>query len=109
MSACCPTCGQAMPQRAEIAVDLDMNTVVCNGNAARLTRKEAELAKCLADAHGRVVTRGAILDALYGLEGEEPVWQTLDQFVLKIRRKLGPLGITIENHWARGWSMKVKP
>jgi DNA-binding response OmpR family regulator len=106
MTTCCPTCGQVMPQRPELVVDLDTNTASRDGMVVRLSRTEAELARCLVDAKRRTLSREQLLSKLYGYS-EEPTYPTIDQFILKIRRKLKPLGVAIVNHWGRGWSLTV--
>lgn len=52
-------------------------------------------------------TKDHLMHALYSLrhDGEEPEMKILDVLVCKLRKKLSPLGITIETIWGQGYLM----
>lgn len=70
----------------------------------RLTTSEATILNVL--ALRSVATKPALLFALYGDDpdgGAED--KTLDVLIWKLRQKLGPLGIAIENVWGQGYRL----
>jgi len=71
-----------------IAIDPATFSVRCRGIEVRLTRKEFALLSELARNHGRVMTREALLDRVWGLNyyGDS---RTLDVHIRRLRQKLG--------------------
>ncbi|MBI3300227.1 MAG: response regulator transcription factor [Elusimicrobia bacterium] len=72
-----------------IAIDLDARTVTVAGKPVKLTRLEFDLAAHLVRHRGRVLTRGALLGAVWGTNGSSS--RTVDKHVEALRRKLPPL------------------
>lgn len=71
-----------------LEIDLADRTVLLDGEAIALTRREFDLLAYLADHAGRVVTRRELLDHIWaGTEMDND--QTIDVHVLWLRRKLG--------------------
>lgn len=105
MSDCCPHCGQPLSQD-DIRVDLEAGIVGRNGQIARFTTHEAKVFAALFQAKGRLVTRDAMMEEVYGLEGRDwPDWRTIDVRVFAIRKKIKPLGLTVKTHWGRGYAL----
>ena len=72
--------------------------------AWRLTPQQTKLFGMLAAAAGVIVSRAAILNALYA-GGEQPESSKLvDVLLSQLRRKLPP-AIAIETVWGRGWRL----
>src|SRR5262245_26132014 len=69
-------------------VDPATFAVRCEGREVRLTRKEFSLLEELARNEGRVMTRSALLDRVWGL-GYYGDSRTLDVHVRRLRQKLG--------------------
>jgi DNA-binding response OmpR family regulator len=71
-----------------LMIDPSAFNVVCLGRDIRLTRKEFALLEELARNHGRVMTREALLDRVWGLAyyGDS---RTLDVHIRRLRQKLG--------------------
>lgn len=71
-----------------LAVDLGARTVTVEGREVVLTRKEFDLLVDLIRQNGRVVTRGRLLDRVWGYDypGET---RTVDVHVRRLRQKLG--------------------
>lgn len=71
-----------------IAIDPSTFSVRCRGSEVKLTRKEFALLSELARNHGRVMTREALLDRVWGLNyyGDS---RTLDVHIRRLRQKLG--------------------
>ena len=70
----------------------------------RLRRQEVTLLGALIASGDAVLTRGAMMSALYGSDD----WATpkiLDVIMCKMRTKLKPHGITVETVWGRGYRL----
>jgi len=71
-----------------------------------LTVRELGLLKTFAANPGKVITRDALLDAVWGVD-YFAASRTLDQHILQIRRKLGTYGTHIETIRGAGYRLKV--
>ncbi|MEN9784774.1 MAG: hypothetical protein RLZZ299_38 [Pseudomonadota bacterium] len=71
----------------DVTIDLDAGTAVRAGRPVDLTSREVQLLAFLAAREGRVVTRQAILDGVWGSDyfGTE---RTVDNFITRLRQKL---------------------
>ncbi|TBR20945.1 response regulator transcription factor [bacterium] len=72
-----------------LRLDVDARTVLLAGKPVKLTRLEFDLAAYLVRQRGRVLTRGALLGAVWGVSGSGT--RTVDKHVESLRRKLPPL------------------
>lgn len=82
--------------------------VTVAGQSVDLTRTEFELLHLLVRNPGRVFNRGYLLDTLWNetyIEGDRSV----DNAVLRLRKKLGPLGDNVETVWGVGYRWKRTP
>jgi DNA-binding response OmpR family regulator len=73
-----------------------------------LTRTEFGLLQLLIRNRGRAFSRTYLRDAVWGelpVEGDRSV----DNAVLRLRRKLGPLGEAIETVWGVGYRLRARP
>lgn len=73
-----------------------------------LTVNEGRILDCLLRSKGRVVTREAIMNAVYfDRPHEEPDIKIIDIFICKARKKLqeATAPFWIETHWGRGYSL----
>jgi DNA-binding response OmpR family regulator len=82
------------PQRglttyADLTIDLDRYEVRRGVETLALTPSEFRLLTALIQAGGRVLTREALLDALYGTAGGEALDRTIDVHIGRLRDKLG--------------------
>lgn len=89
-------------------IDAKRYTVLPPGGAApqSLTLRELGLLKTFAAHPGEVLTRDALLDAVWG-ENYFASSRTLDQHIVQIRRKLGPAGALVET--VRGAGYRLRP
>lgn len=71
-----------------------------------LSAKEAMCMSLLCRAAPRVLTRSALLEALYVVE-EQPAEKTIDVFICHLRAKLAPIGIDVETEWGRGYRIST--
>lgn len=74
-----------------------------------LTPVERSLLQMLFRHEGRTVSRGAIMDGLYGHSPSAPQDRVLDVFICKIRAKLVGRGVTIETTYGVGWMLTRAP
>jgi DNA-binding response OmpR family regulator len=79
-------------------VDLAGRTIAHDGQTVDLTQKEYELAVFLFRNVGRMLSRGHILESVWG-HGPELTTRTVDTHVSRVRTKLG---ITPESGWRLG-------
>jgi DNA-binding response OmpR family regulator len=76
-----------------------------DGNPLDLTRTEFELLRLLLRNPGRAFSRSYLLDTVWGEEyvaGDRSV----DNAILRLRRKLGDLGEAIETVWGVGYRLR---
>jgi DNA-binding response OmpR family regulator len=74
---------------SDLLIDLDRFEVKRGGDAVPLTPAEFRLLVALVEARGRVLTRQALLDALYGPAQGEALERTVDVHIGRLRDKLG--------------------
>lgn len=88
-----------------IVLEEERHTVSVGGAPVELTFKEFELLKLLLENGGRVTTREAILDRVWGTDfaGES---RTLDMHIKTLRRKLGQAGAVIRTVRNVGYMLK---
>lgn len=76
-------------RHADLAIDLDRFEVRRGGAPVLLTPAEFRLLVALVEARGRVLSRQALLDALYGQAVGEALERTVDVHIGRLRDKLG--------------------
>jgi DNA-binding response OmpR family regulator len=75
-------------QFGALQIDTVERSVLCNGEAIALTPKEFELALFLFSNPGRLLSRGHILESVWGRRPDLNT-RTVDTHISKLRRKLG--------------------
>jgi DNA-binding response OmpR family regulator len=95
---------------ADLFLDSAARTVERAGAAVSLTRTEFNLLECLMRQTGRVVTRQALVDRLWGGEREVES-NTLDAFIKSLRQKVDAGGRPRLIHTIRGvgYSLREEP
>jgi DNA-binding response OmpR family regulator len=73
----------------DVEIDRDRHEVRREGRALAMTTAEFRLLVALAEADGRVLSRDALLGALYGHGATETLDRTIDVYVGRLREKLG--------------------
>lgn len=81
--------GQGVLEHQDLTIDLDRHEVRRLGNSVELTPAEFRLLAALVRAHGRVLTRQALLDSLYGTSQGDALERTVDVHIGRLRDKLG--------------------
>ena len=88
--------------RGPLQIDLANRSVTLDGEEVSLTRKEFDLLVLLASHPGRAFSRDFLLERLWGDE-YEGFDRTVDSHIVRLRRKLGPLGEKIVTVWGVGY------
>jgi hypothetical protein len=96
---------RAVPEQPP-ALD-DDGVLVSAGSSATLPPVEARLTRALLDRYCAVVTRDALARA--GWPDGAPGRNALDVHVLRLRRRLAPLGLTIHTVRNRGYRLERAP
>src|SRR6266566_437287 len=78
-----------LPEHGDLVIDLDRIEVRREGKAVSLTPAEFRLLVALVEARGRVLTRQALLDSLYGPSQGDALERTVDVHIGRLRDKLG--------------------
>jgi two-component system alkaline phosphatase synthesis response regulator PhoP len=79
--------GERKQRFGSVTVDFAAYTLERRGERHGLSRKELDLLRLFLANDGRVLSRDAILDAVWGAD-EFPTTRTIDMHVLKLRRKI---------------------
>ena len=74
------------------------------GRSVALAPLDARLVEALVNRYGAVVPRSAMFAA--GWPGESPHRNVLDVHLLRLRRRLAPLGLTVKTVRARGYLLE---
>lgn len=85
---------------APYSVDVARKAVCLNGQAVGLTNREFELALFFFRNSGKVVSRGHLLESIWGIENEAVSTRTVDTHVSRLRKKLD----LCEEH---GWTLSA--
>lgn len=76
-------------EHRDLVIDLDRIEVRRDGDVVTLTPAEFRLLVALVQARGRVLTRQALLDSLYGPAQGDALERTVDVHIGRLRDKLG--------------------
>lgn len=85
-----------------LVMDFDAVSVLADGQAVRLTRREFELLRCLVENRNRVLSRDRLLERVWGYSGSVET-RSIDVHVGRLRAKLGIAGQQIETVVGMGY------
>ena len=91
-----------------IAIDRETRRVSVAGAPVEMTRRELMLLEILAARPGRVFSKDELLDRLFGLD-ESPSFNAVEQYVARVRRKLGPAEAQIRTLRGLGYQLNPGP
>jgi DNA-binding response OmpR family regulator len=74
----------------QVTVDPAAHAIIRNGEATSISFYEAELLRLLHARLGEPVSRDEILDKVWGTKTHQPNNRTVDNFVVKLRKKVEP-------------------
>ena len=100
--------GGAALRFGPLELDPAAHLVSLGGEPLDLTRTEFGVLNLLLRNRGRAFSRAYLHDAVWGepsVEGDRSV----DNAILRLRRKLGPLGEAIETVWGVGYRLRARP
>ena len=86
-------------------LDIDARELVVDGQRARLTRLEFEVMRYLCRHEGKVATRNALLDEVWGIDYEGGS-NVVDVIIRSLRRKMGPQATLIETVTGMGYRFR---
>ncbi len=93
--------GARLLRAGALEIDLDRCTVWVQGASVELTSKECKLLVALLEAKGEVVSRGLLLERVWGSSNPSEIEsRTVSVHIHRLRQKLGPEGrhiITVKN------------
>jgi two-component system, OmpR family, phosphate regulon response regulator PhoB len=98
--------GQGAVTFGKLRVDREAHRVWVDENEVTLTALELRLLSTLLERRGRVQSRSALLDDVWGMSGEVTT-RTVDTHVKRLREKLGDAGVYIET--VRGVGYRFTP
>ncbi len=87
---------EELPDTAPYEIDTSRESISIGDDEVELTHREYELAVFLFRNAGRVVSRDHILEAIWGMHGQQLNTRTVDTHVSRLRKKLR---INDENGW----------
>lgn len=99
----CPACGRSTESLTGVRVDLETNAILIDEMTIHLTSREAEILSVLNERAGRVVSREALIEAVYSHYCDQPSLRTMDLFIGRIRRKLKTYRYMIGTVRGRGY------
>lgn len=85
-----------------LCIDVASYMVSLDGAPVDLTRKEFDLLALLASHPGRAFSRDFLLERVWGYD-YDGFDRTVDSHIVRLRRKLGPLGEKIVTVWGVGY------
>lgn len=92
----------------DLTINPEQQEVTKNGKRVYLTRKEFLLLECLMKDHGRVLSRGAIMENVWNMN-VDPFSNTLETHILNLRKKIGKNGKKIiQTVPGRGYKIDIK-
>jgi DNA-binding response OmpR family regulator len=89
----------------ELHLNPETYQVTITGKPVDLTRTEFDLLHLFVCNPGRVFSRTYLLDTIWS-ENYIPGDRSVDNAILRLRKKLGPLGEAVETIWGIGYSLK---
>lgn len=96
--------GEAL-EYGSLRLDLQSRLAVIDGESIELSKTEFDLLSLLLQNPGRAFSRAYLLDTVWGAEyvgGDRSV----DNAMLRLRKKLGPLGENVETIWGVGYRLR---
>jgi two-component system KDP operon response regulator KdpE len=80
--------GGAPASKSGLVIDFDARRAVVDGQASRLSRKETELLRVLADAKGAIVSHEKLIQAIWGSADSD--YMNLRVLAWQVRQKIEP-------------------
>lgn len=110
MESYCPLCNHELPVSKGTFVDNESGAILIDGQVVEETLRTREVLGVLINKSPRIVSRGYIMDHIYGLEaaGDEPQEKVVDVFLVRARKAIKNTNYEIVNECGRGWIFRQK-
>lgn len=89
-----------------IEFDRGARAVLADGVALDIPRKELAVLECLLERRGRIVSKGSLMDHVYGV-GSDIEDSSIEPHVSRLRRRLAPHGVAIRTARGLGYMIEV--
>lgn len=93
--------------QSRLAPTLEDDVLHFGGRSVTLAPLDARLVRALIERFGAVVSRQTMFAA--GWRGHAPHRNVLDVHLLRLRRRIGPLGLTVKTIRGRGYLLESEP
>jgi len=105
----CPCCRQELPtfEKYGITIRGDIGAVTRNGQRATLTPAMLMVFECLVDSYPKAASTTGIFDVMYSDQDDQPRKHIVLVYISHLRTRLGPLGMTIVNHFGFGYRLVI--
>jgi DNA-binding response OmpR family regulator len=90
-----------------LVVDVGQHVVTVDGQTVDLTPKEFDLLALLVRNPGRAFSRDYLIERVWGYDAGG-FDRTIDTHVLRLRKKLGPVGDRVETVWGVGYRLAAQ-
>lgn len=84
----CPLCIEPLRKLERVVVDLESNTVILDNKLIYLTPHFAIILDALASAQPRLISTPFLMDAIYGLESDEPDQKIIGVHMFHLRKRI---------------------
>ncbi|WP_405360181.1 response regulator [Roseobacter sp.] len=103
---------RSLPQRALLSLgplrfDAGARQLFAGELPLELPRRELSMFECLLSAEGRLVSKTALLDYVYGV-GADVEEKVVEVYVSRIRSRLKPYGVTIKSQRGLGYQLLLE-
>jgi DNA-binding response OmpR family regulator len=110
MEPTCPVCGHILPDSTGAYINEEENVVILDKVSIRTTPKVRQILRVLIAKSPRTVSKGTLMDVLYGLESgdEEPEEKIIDVFVCRAKKDIKGSNYEILTIWGKGYLFRRK-
>jgi two-component system OmpR family response regulator len=89
-----------------LTFDKGSRQVLIDNKVVEVPRKEAALLECLMDSRGRLVSKGQLIDHIYGI-GADVEDSSIEPFVSRLRSRLKGSGVAIKTARGLGYMLEL--
>ncbi len=100
--------GSSIAEYGPLTLDLKTRLLSCQGKAVDLPARELSVLETLMLSTGRIVSKQQIVESLSAFD-EEVSDNAIEQYVSRLRKKLSPMGVTIQVARGLGYYLLLDP
>lgn len=90
-----------------LSYDVSTRQLFSGGDEIKLPRREVSVFECLLEAEGRLVSKSAMLDHVYGV-GADVEERVVEVYVSRLRSRLSTYGLQIKTRRGLGYQLNVE-